>query len=641
MLRYITGLVLALTLFPAASFGNAEALVEREDIYANETIRLVIESTVPSGGDPDVSVLTREFNVTAGNTSTRTKIINGTQFSLTRWSYLLSPKKTGELTIPAILVRGELTVPIFIQVSDLPEEIKKQNAEHATIELSVVGDELEPYVQQQIILSVKMLYDDTVTSGEASPIDVENAVVERFRDEQNSTEERDGRLYHVFEQRFVLSAEVSGELTISPLVFSGTLSTSEGLNRKFESSFEERVRRMLEGTPLENDPFFMQENFNLDRGNTGRPFAVESNSLTLNVKPRPTSIESTHWLPAEKVELVDSWAEQLPDIRAGQPVQRSITIRTRGLVASQIPELSLETPTGARMYVEPRSARTPTDSRSINGEREHLITYIADAAGELVVPAVAIDWWDVKLDRAAIAELEAIDLNVLAAPSSVPGVTQDDTTSVTALGTDAESAPSTGDDGSAVVVNNDASSAPAGVESQGWVGQALRQLRVRIGRWLSSATLWAIITIGVACICWLMLVRRADSGRRGDPRNKSSSIAPASVNQRLAALGRSLAERDPQGTCRALLELAKCRWPSAPPQNLAALGQRLRAEGGSGEAVLQLDRHLFSGDDSAWRSNELRQLLSASQWQPQQQRQRQRPETTGLAPLYPTQSMSS
>ncbi len=619
-------LLVAVSVVSSNAQARVEALLDRNEIYVNETVTLVIESSVPHGPSPDVGPLRQVFNVETGNTNSRTKVVNGAQFSLTRWTYLLTPKETGIFTIPAIVVRGEITVPITLKVTDVPEDVLRETATHARTELEIIGGDHEPYVQQQLILSLRLLYDETVTSGESTEPVVPNAVIEKFRGEQNYTAERDGRQYRVYEQRFVISAESSGELVIPPITFSGTMASVEPARPKVESSFEERIRRMLRGTPLEDDPFFMEDNFRVDRRNTGRPFSVVSNEIRLNVRPRPAEAGASPWLPARELVIVDSWETDPPQMQAGQPVQRRLLLKAKGLVASQIPDLEIVEPDNARMYMEPPFVETPTDSQSINGQREHIITYIPDRAGELIIPEVRVDWWNTDEDAAQTAMLEARTFDVMAGAATTLTDGDEPVSDEAQIPAQSET------------VALDASDSGAASDAMTQISDATDTNAT--GRWygrlVSVPLLLTLITVAAAVLLWLSIVRR-----RGDSTQFSSDEQTGdSLSHRLRALQLAQNASNAPAAGHALLRLAQMRWPQSPPRNLGALVDRLNSEGIDSDAVLDLERHLFSNDDDDWRPAALRQYLNPRIWIAETPARRgRRPE--GLAPLYPKRVVSA
>ena len=102
---------------------RVRALVDRSEIGADEDLRLTVEvvgSNLENVGPPDMSNL-GDFDMSAGPAvSTRYQWINGVSSSSRTYTYGLTPKSTGRLTVPALtlLVQGRTyrTQPIEVTV---------------------------------------------------------------------------------------------------------------------------------------------------------------------------------------------------------------------------------------------------------------------------------------------------------------------------------------------------------------------------------------------------------------------------------------------------------------------------------------------------------------------------------------------
>jgi len=85
------------------------ASVNRNRVAVGESFSLKLElSGASANSKPAVSGLKRYFDVTGRGQSSNTVIINGDVSNSTSWTYTLTPKKEGEITIP----------PVSIETSD-------------------------------------------------------------------------------------------------------------------------------------------------------------------------------------------------------------------------------------------------------------------------------------------------------------------------------------------------------------------------------------------------------------------------------------------------------------------------------------------------------------------------------------------
>jgi hypothetical protein len=134
--------------------------------------------------------------------------------------------------------------------------------------------------------------------------------------------------------------------------------------------------RILRDTSFANDPFFRNSlSAGMKFADAGQPAAASSRELTVNGEPRPATVHG-EWLPAEQITLHESWEDKPPQLKVGEPVTRTITIEAKGLVAPQIPPLSLAQPANARSYPEAPGNQSRTDGVAVYGITKQSVTYI-------------------------------------------------------------------------------------------------------------------------------------------------------------------------------------------------------------------------------------------------------------------------
>src|SRR5690606_9890219 len=103
--------------FSAIAQANVSASLDRQQMYANETVTLTIESDDSHiFSSPDVSALESAFIIQNQSKSSQSSCINGKSQSSTTWSYVLKPNHAGDLTIPAIKVGKQQTQALSLMV---------------------------------------------------------------------------------------------------------------------------------------------------------------------------------------------------------------------------------------------------------------------------------------------------------------------------------------------------------------------------------------------------------------------------------------------------------------------------------------------------------------------------------------------
>lgn len=551
----------------ASSMAALRAQLDRQTVEEGDTLNLIIESDRGQSAErPDVTPLRKDFDVIGTSTSSETSIVNGSRSERTRWQVQLQPRHTGVIDIPPISVGSEHTGALTLNVTAVSPQAAKQAASHVFLEVEAAGAGKSIYVQQQIPYTVRLYYDDSVQAGDLAAPAPADAVVEQLGDETRYTATRHGREYNVIERRYAIAPERSGALRIPAPSFRGSMLV-EPERQENAAPPDDLMSRMLRGTPFANDPFFKNSlGAGMAFGADARPVTVRGQEIAFNVQPRPATAQG-NWLPAEQIALHDSWETNPPQFRVGEPVTRTITIDAKGLAAAQIPPLSLAQPGNARVYPEAPDNHSRTDGKTIYGISKQSVTYIPTAQGTLDIPPVELAWWNTRSNAQTRAVLAARQFNV--APGAAPA--------------QANATPP----------------APAGAPAAAAATPVAAGHAATLRERLWSARWW--LAAGGALLALAMLsvvaIRRR---RRPNVKPAAPVMLPVAVpryKDAMRALQQACAGNDRHAAARALLDLARAKWPADPPRGLGALAARLEA---GGEEVSALDRSLYGADGSRW-----------------------------------------
>ncbi len=605
---YLGLLVLALALYlPGPLWADARASLDRTRIYQGDTLTLSIEVDGTSAPQPDLSPLGQDFEVLGTSSGTQISILNGRRSDTTRWQISLRPRHAGELQIPPLAVGAERTRPLQLSVADAAS-IPRRDAE-VFVELQVDLPGGSAYVQQQVPLTVRLYSAQPLRQGNLSDPQVEQGVVERLGEDRRYTADWGGKRYQVLERHYALSPEQSGPLHIPPVVFKGNLPAEQGKRSSRSSSPFDRFRndpffeRFFEGSTF--DRFFDEDPFAvLD---PGRPVTVQSEGLDIRVKPKPAT-GAGPWLPAQDLAVEDSWTAKVPELRVGEPVTRTLTLRARGLSGSQIPQIPLALGDAVRLYPEAPRNDTRTDGNLVYGASQQAFALIPQRAGELRLPEVRVKWWDTRADQEREALIPAITARVLPAVQGTATAPP-------------EPAPAP------------LSSAPSSPQPAAEPPPAQTLPPTAQGPlWPSAAVIGGVALALLAGLgAWVWRRRGARSAAAAGPVNPplAKPLRPDPAPARRAFLAACEAN-DPAAAAQALLAWAAAQWPETPPRSLAALAGEL-AEGG--EAVLALDRVLYAREGTEWHGARLKEALAMGLRQ--RAAYRPSPAVDDLAPLYP------
>lgn len=431
----IVALVATLSAPAWAATDGLEVQLEKSRVREGEAVRLAVRqsgSALPV--EPDWTPLDADFDVLDARSSTRISVVNGVSDRRHDWVLTLRPRRSGTLTIPALEAGGLRSRPIDLEVmarasagSEAPAEPEADPEEAARAELrplfvEMEVDDSEPYVHGSVRLSVRLHAAESILEGGLSDPRIEGALVRRMGEDRQSVREVDGHPYRVVEREYAVAPQRSGTLRIEPVVF-------EGLVR--DETADPRARRprgslldQLFGSGRLPDPFadaFLADAFGDTMGGSllsrlsgsTRPVRAASAPLELAVRPRPDTATGAWWLPARRVELLESWESEPPLFRVGEPVRRHVILRADGLAADQLPPLAIPEPDGLSQYREPAKDDTRVNEAGLQAQRAVETVLIPTRAGELELPAVEVSWWDTTADRARTARLPARSIQVL------------------------------------------------------------------------------------------------------------------------------------------------------------------------------------------------------------------------------------
>ena len=148
------------------AFAAVTASIDRADIELNESFTLEITSDMNIDLLPDVSVLEQDFHVGQSNQLSNTTMMNGQIRRSKTWTYVLMPKRAGQLVIPPITVGSESTTPLIVDVTEPSYSPPGEAEVFVTAEI----DFEESYVQAQILLTIKIYRSESPrqASSEAS-----------------------------------------------------------------------------------------------------------------------------------------------------------------------------------------------------------------------------------------------------------------------------------------------------------------------------------------------------------------------------------------------------------------------------------------------------------------------------------------
>jgi hypothetical protein len=366
---------LAVLLLSIDASAAVVARVDRTDIELNESFTLELVTDENIDLQPDTSPLESDFYVGQSSQLSNTTIVNGQIERSKTWTFVLMPKRAGEILIPPIAIGGQKSQPVRITVSE-PSYAPPGEAEvFITSELDLE----QTYVQAQALLTIK-IYRSVATRQPTlrePSFDGVEYLIETAGDDRSYEAVINGTAYSVVERVYALYPQESGVLTISP------------------ARFEARVLRA-------------------GRITGRKVFQSEPRSLTVLPIPEPPAEHpDAAWLPAKDLQIREDWSRNPVEIKAGEPLTRHVTISALGQLETQIPALQPPESVGINVYPDKPTLSRQVETGGIRGVRKDQYAMIGTRPGTVVLPELNVPWWNIEQGRWQLATLPERTLEIL------------------------------------------------------------------------------------------------------------------------------------------------------------------------------------------------------------------------------------
>jgi len=555
-----------------------DARLDRTRIGDGETVTLDLSATGNAQGAPDLNPLQADFDVVSQGQSSQVNIINGHMTSTHEWQIGLMPKRTGELTIPALHIGALSSQPLHLTVTEATDAAG-DNANGQPVLVETDADQDKPFVQAQVTYKVRVLSQVPLANASLTEPSAGDAIVQRLGDDRHFQAQRNGETYDVIERTYAIFPQHSGALHIDGPVLTASIPVPD-------------ARQGSRGRSLGADPFGdMRRIFGSDpfvglpdiggMFQQMRTARVRGRNLNFDVQPQPADVKDT-WLPARSVDLSERWSPDNASFRVGDPVTRTITLTTRGLSEAQLPSLAPPLPDNVKRYPDQPVTDTQVDGDTLVVTRTFKEALVPTAAGEVTVPEFTLPWWNTRTHQSQTARLPARQLHILPAPAG-SGVSAQPPVQAPAVAPPAVSA--THDSAQAALGNGGKSTAHASLplfisaSTHYWPWVAA----IAIAGWIATLAVW-----------W----RSRVAGRR----EAVAGAAPSTSLSTLTARVRDACQaNDSTAARRALLDWAARRWPEQrAPRGLSELAERIATDAARAQ-LAQLDRVLYdNGAERAW-----------------------------------------
>jgi hypothetical protein len=523
-------------LWSTAVFGAVKVQVDRFNLSELETLRLSVEVSGNDSGEPQTSVLEKDFEVLSRNHSSSYSLINGKMSSKSVWMIHLRPRHAGALTIPAMKVGSAKTQSIIVQVSKTSDRNGSGQEPTGDIWIDMSVEPKQVLVQQQAIVTIRIYQAAALNQAQLTEPSSANAIIERLGKDASYQSTRNGRIWQVVERRYALFPLHSGQITVEPVQLDGSIIVR---NSSFNSPFSQ----------------------------SAKPIRARSNAVKLDVSAIPGDWDAGEWLPATHVELIEDWPSA-STFKVGEPVTRTITLRSKGFISSQLPKVISMLPDHLKAYPDQSQLTDDKTFEGVSGLRQEKLAIMPMQPGTYILPQIDVPWWNTKSGRKEMATIPPRTFKVVAAASTA-----------------ATPAPTQAHPEAEVPAVSQASDLPAPAVS-GWFWLAL----ITSAGWL--------LTLG-----WFWMSRRRDeAGGDDDNEMQASNLEQARNVVRFAC------QRNDAKACeRALLGWSQLQWPDSSINSLTVLAPHCGPD--LAQEIKSLEIFLYGSDKKGWSSAGLLQAF--------------------------------
>ena len=372
-----------LIIWTVPSWASLVSKVDRSEIETDETLLLTVTySGQATTGEPNFSVLKRDFEIVSNSQQQQYSWVNGETKSSTDWKVVLLPKKQGQLTIPALSFKGHTSKSITVAVRTANKSNKAAGNQPVFIETTT--DKSSAYIQEQIILIHRLHYSVPLQDISISEFDIPDAVIQQVSEERFN-KLINGKNYSIIEIKFALFPQAVGKLTIPRQRFTAF----ETSNSQFGGFFSRgnRIARLTE-------------------------------EKIIDIMPRPSHISASQWMPSSQLKLEETWSNKSTSLTAGEPITRTIKISALGLTAAQIQPLPNIENTALKLYPDQAVLEDQQTNRGILGIRSESVAIVPIQAGQITLPSIEVKWWDTRNKRVQISRLPEKTFSVIAAKNT-------------------------------------------------------------------------------------------------------------------------------------------------------------------------------------------------------------------------------
>lgn len=366
---------------------NITAQLDVNPVLVNDTFHLTYTASGSVDDDPDFSPIKNDFELLGTQQSSNMSMINGNITHRKTWRLTLLSKSVGTFIIPAITFGSDRAPEVKVVIKNIVASNTATPNKNFILEMK--SSEQSGFVQQQFIITVKLLISQNINSYQFSELTTSNPdtlILPLGKDQQYKTY-RGSKQYIVVEKKFALFPQTAENLKINPFIAAVTMN-SPSSGRFY-------------------DPF--------NRRTTSK--RLNSKAIDLTIKDIPVQYNGSNWLPGTSVKIKEEWPKN-KKIIAGEPITRTIILEANGLTSAQLPEINQPSINGIKQYPDKPESQEHQKPTGLTSIRKQKIALIPTQAGSYTLPEINVQWWNTKTNKLETARLAQRSFTVLPALSN-------------------------------------------------------------------------------------------------------------------------------------------------------------------------------------------------------------------------------
>ena len=377
----MTTILLLLVAVSMTASAKLSVQLDADHVQLGQPFRLTLTDDTPHSHDkPDLTSLQANFTLLGTQQMSSYTVINGQARALNQWVFLLTPKHIGLLKIPPITLGQKKTKETQIEVTEEDGSAVVSSAQEEKVPAVKFVTEVskrEPYVNQQVIYTVKLYVHRRLLDADYQPPQVKDALMVSLGEPRRYQTTEKGIAYTVQELQYAFFPQKSGILNITP-------------------------------------PQFQALVFDAVPGN----IHIRAKPTSLHVQPAKIFNQNASWFPAKKVTLQEAYDNPSVNIKQGTMIVRTITLSVTGAAAQLVPKLLFKTNHQFSVYPESPTEETQYQKPNLKGRVIIKVTYLFNQSGAITIPELRLPWFNTILNQPEVVSLPARSIQVLPAAST-------------------------------------------------------------------------------------------------------------------------------------------------------------------------------------------------------------------------------